>query len=205
MSLKQLTIGLLNYQEAYGSLPPAYTVDEKGNRLHSWRVLILPYIGLEDLYKKIRLNEPWDSPWNWQFRTEALLPILRHQKAVGTYETFLCYNVPRHWKGRGLGSYAVVVDEKSMFPSKNSVSLKNCPDKAETVLVVEMKTPFCWMDPYADPNLETACQGINSNDKGVGSVHPDGANVAMKDGSILFIENTITSLKWKEFLIRVDR
>ena len=32
----------------------------------SWRVHILPYIGHQSLYKKFRLEEPWDSPHNRQ-------------------------------------------------------------------------------------------------------------------------------------------
>ena len=33
-----------NYHYECGSLPPAYIADEHGRPLHSWRVLILPYI-----------------------------------------------------------------------------------------------------------------------------------------------------------------
>lgn len=35
-----------------------------GTPLHSWRVLILPYIEQQKLYDEFRLAEPWDSPHN---------------------------------------------------------------------------------------------------------------------------------------------
>jgi hypothetical protein len=50
-------------------LPPAVKRGPDGRPLHSWRVLLLPYLGEEDLYRQFRLDERWDSPHN-----RALLP-----------------------------------------------------------------------------------------------------------------------------------
>ena len=44
--------------------PPAYTTSKDGKPLLSWRVLILPYLEQEALYKEFHLDEPWDSPHN---------------------------------------------------------------------------------------------------------------------------------------------
>lgn len=66
--LKQLALGLLKYEAEHGSFPPAYTVDAEGNRLHSWRTLILPYIEEEKLYATIDLTKPWDHPANAEAR-----------------------------------------------------------------------------------------------------------------------------------------
>ena len=38
--------------------------DSGGVRLLSWRVLLLPYLGHGDLYRRFHLDEPWDSPHN---------------------------------------------------------------------------------------------------------------------------------------------
>ena len=77
-----ITNALERYCEEHGSYPPAYTVDENGQPLHSWRVLILPHLSasqnpldkelretqdLKALYEDIRLDEPWDSEYNRQF------------------------------------------------------------------------------------------------------------------------------------------
>ena len=42
--LKQIALALHNYHDEYKSFPPAYIADESGKRMHSWRVLILPFI-----------------------------------------------------------------------------------------------------------------------------------------------------------------
>ncbi len=52
------------YREAIGSYPPAYLADESGEPLHSWRVLILPYLEEVALYDRYNFDEPWDGPTN---------------------------------------------------------------------------------------------------------------------------------------------
>jgi hypothetical protein len=62
--LRQIALALLNYEQVYKSFPPAYITDKNGKPMHSWRVLILPYMECESLYKQYDLNEPWDGPNN---------------------------------------------------------------------------------------------------------------------------------------------
>jgi hypothetical protein len=54
-----------------GQLPPAAVKDKKGRPLYSWRVLLLPYLGHQSLYRTFQRDEPWDSPNNL-----ALLPAM---------------------------------------------------------------------------------------------------------------------------------
>src|SRR3954454_6917330 len=61
-NLKQLAQALRSYEQAYRSLPPAYSVDARGRPLHSWRTLILPYLEHARLYNPIALTKPWDDP-----------------------------------------------------------------------------------------------------------------------------------------------
>src|SRR5271163_108233 len=42
--IKQIAVALHNYHDTYGSFPPAYVADETGKPMHSWRVLILPFL-----------------------------------------------------------------------------------------------------------------------------------------------------------------
>src|SRR5262245_36536395 len=70
-NLKQIGVALHSYHDKYGSLPPAYTVDASGKRLHSWRTLILPFLEGDDLYQKIDLTKPWDDPANKEAFDEA--------------------------------------------------------------------------------------------------------------------------------------
>ena len=52
------------HHDAKQSFPPAYTADKDGKPLLSWRVLILPYVEQNELYKQFHLDEPWDSEHN---------------------------------------------------------------------------------------------------------------------------------------------
>jgi len=52
------------YEKANGRFPPRATFDKSGKPLLSWRVLILPYLGQEELFKQLKLDEAWDSPHN---------------------------------------------------------------------------------------------------------------------------------------------
>ena len=72
-NLKQIILGLHNYHDENGKLPPAYTVDAEGNRLHSWRTLLLPYMeGYDELYQSIDLTKPWDDPANAMARETSM-------------------------------------------------------------------------------------------------------------------------------------
>jgi len=60
------TIGLAmqNYHQKYGSFPPSFIPDKHGKPKHSWRVLLLPFLNEEALYRKYRFDEPWNGPHN---------------------------------------------------------------------------------------------------------------------------------------------
>jgi hypothetical protein len=68
---------IARYVDVHGHYPPAYVTDEHGAPMHSWRVLILPYLArpatdgrggandtYADVYSEYRDHEPWNSPHN---------------------------------------------------------------------------------------------------------------------------------------------
>ena len=61
---QQIAVALDTYHDQHGCFPPAYVLGPDGQRRHSWRVLLLPYLGHEDLYRQYRTEEPWNSPHN---------------------------------------------------------------------------------------------------------------------------------------------
>jgi prepilin-type processing-associated H-X9-DG protein len=63
-NLKQIALALHNYHDTNNAFPPAAVCDKKGKPQLSWRVLILPYIEEDRLYKEFKLDEPWDSEHN---------------------------------------------------------------------------------------------------------------------------------------------
>ena len=78
-NMKQIGLAVQSYESVHGHFPPAYTTDDQGNPLHSWRVLILPYLEEEELYDSIDLTKPWYHPDNlalanrmpWVYRCPA--------------------------------------------------------------------------------------------------------------------------------------
>ncbi len=61
---RNIVLALQGYRKQYGHFPPAVVLGPKGEPLYSWRVLILPFMGEEELHRKFHLDEPWDSKEN---------------------------------------------------------------------------------------------------------------------------------------------
>jgi hypothetical protein len=69
-NLRQLALALHNYHDRYGCFPPAYVADKDGKPVHSWRVLILPFMECRPLYERYDFNEPWNGPHNRKLLAE---------------------------------------------------------------------------------------------------------------------------------------
>ncbi len=65
-NLRQLALAFDLYRETYGHYPPPYIADADGKPMHSWRVLILPFIEERSLFDAYDMKEPWDGPHNSQ-------------------------------------------------------------------------------------------------------------------------------------------
>ena len=65
--LKTIAIAMHNYADSRLRFPvsgPSSYFDADGLPLVSWRVHLLPYLGLRPLYEQFHLDEPWDSQNN---------------------------------------------------------------------------------------------------------------------------------------------
>jgi hypothetical protein len=63
-ALKQIALALHNFESAHRTFPSAYSLDNDGKPLLSWRVHILPFLDEMQLYEQFKLDEPWDSEHN---------------------------------------------------------------------------------------------------------------------------------------------
>src|SRR5262249_26080186 len=75
-NLRQIALAMHNYHDTFGAFPPAAIYDKNGKALLSWRVMILPFIEQDALYKEFHLDEPWDSEHNKKL-LEQLPPVYR--------------------------------------------------------------------------------------------------------------------------------
>ena len=133
-NLRQIGLALQNYHDVYKFLPPAYTVDAEGKRLHSWRTLILPYIEQTPLYDKIDISKPWDHPVN--------------KKAFAAKITM--YRCPSTIVPPGHTTYLAVVAPNSCFPGSQAVKFSQVTDgTSNTLAVVEVDSTRAvhWMSP----------------------------------------------------------
>jgi prepilin-type processing-associated H-X9-DG protein len=203
-NIMRITMALHTYHDANNAFPPLYTVgssdssddssSDSGNRpLHSWRVLILPYIEQQALYDRIRLDEPWDSPFNRQFHN-AMIPL--YACPSGT---------PRMNAGRmEYCTYSVIAGEgfkpATGAGTKTGVGIGAISDgTSNTIAIVEVGVPFCWMDPRADVDLAMLARGINRPGGRVGSAHAGGMNVGFFDGAVRFIPQTVEATILRAF------
>lgn len=63
-SLKDIALALHKYHQTYKHLPLATVYGPDGRPWHSWRVLLLPFLGQGNLYQEYDHSVPWDDPKN---------------------------------------------------------------------------------------------------------------------------------------------
>src|SRR4051794_13764459 len=62
--LRTIGTALGHYHDVYSRLPSAVVRDKAGRPLYSWRVVLLPFLDEDSLYREFKLDEPWDDPHN---------------------------------------------------------------------------------------------------------------------------------------------
>ena len=178
-NMKDINLALLYYEEANGHFPPAYTTDENGNPLHSWRVLILPYLEWNILYEMIDLDQPWDSPHN-----RALADIMPYEYRCPSSQTPL---------GNPETSYAMIVGPGTISDGPNATKVSEISDgESRTLMIVEVSgAGIHWMEPR-DLDAQTITFKVNDGSgQGIQSNHPGGANVGFCDGSVHFFREDL--------------
>lgn len=152
--LRTLAIGLRNYAETYGELPPAATRNDAGGPLLSWRVLVLPFIGHEELYRRFDLTAAWDAPQN-----RALLPFRP--------ELFNCDELP--WDDLESTLFVAPLGERTFFPPEGGVARQELSGYgAKSILLLETTDTdrVAWTSPH-DPRLQDVLErGLRCNQGG---------------------------------------
>jgi hypothetical protein len=162
--LRQIALALQNYSDEHGSFPPAYTLGPDNKPWHSWRVLILPQLGEEELYKEYRFDEPWDSEHNRKLA--ARMPA-----ALGCPAND---NEPR------TTSYVAFVGERTVWPGPNGARV--IAGQANMLQLMEIgDSRIVWTEPR-DLSPEEALAEFAKP-----SVHGEGHHASTCDGKVRFI------------------
>jgi hypothetical protein len=171
-NMKMIGIALHNYHDVYGEFPPQYVVDSAGKPLYSWRVLILPYLEQDAIYKAWDRSKGWDSPENAQL-ADMVLPVFRMPDETGLNNDT---------------SYLAISGANSMFDGGKSVRIQQATDGlSNTIIVVESKgSGVKWAEPR-DLDLDQIT-AVNSGVAGqINGGTTKGAQALFADGSVQFV------------------
>lgn len=182
--LHQLGIGLLNYVDKHGALPPVVVSDSDGQAIHSWRTLILPEVEEQTLYSRFTLDEAWNNQGNFQL-SQTPLTVFQcpDERGIGPYDT----------------SYVAVIGPGTAWRRDRGVKLSEITDgAANTILLVEMpKSGIKWAKPQ-DLDLNDLPQGITQQNLLQSlACHHSGFNAVFADAHVEFIPSTIP---WQDFM-----
>jgi hypothetical protein len=173
-NLRQLELGLHNFDGATGGLPPAYLCDENGKAIHSWQSILKPYIGYYSWRKDYSMKEPWDGPNNRKLHSHP------------DRSTFRCPSVDIDNDSCLTTDYVAVVGPDTMWPGRERVQL---PPKGsgnqDTILLIEMPdSDYRSLEPRC-PTVEEFLDRIKSpTGKGIRCIHPKGLAYVTVGGDV---------------------
>jgi hypothetical protein len=116
------------FHDQHRHFPPAIVYGPDGQSWHSWRVLILPHLGQQTLYKQYRLDEPWDGPNNCKLL--ASVPDAYRDPVHGTSSDSYTH-------------YAVIVGSVVAFTDE--------PRQPRTFSTNSCRRRFDWRPPRPEP------------------------------------------------------
>ena len=153
-NMKMIALAMHSYAQKEKTFPPAYKADASGKALLSWRVLILPYLGEDALFKEFNLDEPWDSAHN--------KPLIAKMPAM--------FGSPKSAVAKdGKTTYLTVRGEKTMFPGAKGIGPAEITDGlSNTVMTVEVPDASAveWTKPddfaYDETNPLKGLTGMGS-------------------------------------------
>jgi hypothetical protein len=126
-NLIQIITAMRRHEEMYGRLPTD-VVDNRGAKLLSWRVALLPLVGETELYNRFKVDEPWDSANN--------------SKLLTNMPRVYCYYLPENAGNRSFAGYTpfcrLVAKERKL--ARNNIT-DNC------VIIVEATNLVPWTKP----------------------------------------------------------
>jgi hypothetical protein len=170
-NLRYLAYAMHAYTDAHDQrLPPAALCAPDGKPLLSWRVLLLPYLGVDGkvLFSRFKLDEAWNGPHN-----RTLLHSIPeiYTPATGTV------------KERDRTYYRVFTGPETPFNGPVGPRMPaDFPDgTSNTFLIVEAREPVPWTKP------EELTYSSRQPLPRLGGLLPDGFHAALADGSVVFV------------------
>jgi hypothetical protein len=140
--------------------------------MHSWRVLVLPFMEEQTLYQSYNFDQPWNGPDNRKLADKK-------PSAYGC--------LSRRSYDASHTNIVAVTGPGTMFDGSRPRSIESLkPDEAQcTVWCVEAtRANIPWMEPR---DLDVTGMSLRINDPkrpSISSLHPAGPTIGMVDGSV---------------------
>jgi hypothetical protein len=158
--LREIALALQNYHHLHGHFPPAYLADADGRPMHSWRVLLLPYLDRKDLHEQYDFNEPWDGPNNSKLADQR--PSF-----------YACPSDDAAGRNRQTTSYLAVTGNDAAWPGRKSSRLDDFAEEGRnTIMLIECAdSKVNWLEPR-DISIEEIKTGFNQDrERGIKCLH----------------------------------
>jgi hypothetical protein len=193
-NLKQQLLALHNFHDVYNRFPAAYSADDSGKPLLSWRVHILPFVEAKPLYDEFKLDEPWDSEHNkkliakmpkiYQVPGSKAGPGMTTYLGVGGKDGVLIKPTGRGETSHADGtSIAAILDGTS-----NTIAIVEGADEAAVIWT----KPEEWVPDAKDPR------------KGLSTRRPTGFLAGLCDGSVTTISPKVEAQTLRLLFSRAD-
>lgn len=168
-NLKQIGLGLYNYESVFGVFPPGGIFGADGTAYHGWSRAILDFLDAHPPYDFTNFNLPWNDPSNIQPNRVVvpcyINPSIHQQKTAD---------------GLALTHYAAndVVFYRDSFTKLNDLT----NGVTQTFFVGDARGDFePWGAPY---NWRDVRAGLNRKDSGFGCKVRNFTQMTMADGAV---------------------
>jgi hypothetical protein len=185
-NLKQIALATHVYHDTHKHFPPAVSSGPDGKPLLSWRVLLLPHLGQELLYREFHLDEPWDSEHN-RALVERMPDVYRSPLAK--------------LKTTGHTSYLALRAEGTILDGGEAVSLRDITDgTSNTILIVEADDDqaVIWTQPDDLP------LDLDNPQAGLGGLLGGQFLAAIADGSVQTLHVDADQEQLRRLFLRAD-
>lgn len=190
-NLSLIAEGLHKYHDEHGSFPPPFTMNEVGEPLHSWRVLILPFIGYQDLYDDLDLNLQWNHPDN--IKHETRLP-----------HVYRCPSfVPTKKLRKFMTSYVAIVGVNTVWQSSDyGIKMSDVvrPHDRTALLIESDEFGVHWMAPFDLSEKRLFELGADEAASPFFGAHNGESHILMVDGSLRATSDDLDLAEFRKML-----
>jgi RNA polymerase sigma factor (sigma-70 family) len=181
-NLQELALAIVNFEGQYGHFPPAAVMSKDGRPLLSWRVLVLPFVNEEKLFREFKQDEPWDSTHNKKLLSR--MPGVYSPPKIKTKEPHATF-------------YQVFTGKGTVFESLRGARINEITDgTSNTILMIEAAEAVPWTKP-----ADLVYDQKNPLPR-LGGIFPDGFHFARADGSVSFCKKRFREAALRDMVTR---